>query len=147
MALANGLHVVSNAPVPRASHLGDLSKQHTFLDLGADEYTRGRPHPMIEPAVRDEPLAAALADPAVAVILLDCVLGFGGHMDPAGHLAATLRGRQKNGPVIVASVTGTDADPQNRAEQVAKLEAAGVIVAGSNAAAAAMAVDTVRRGG
>ncbi len=89
VALANGLAAASNAPVPGAVALGDLSKQHTMLDLGADEYTRGRPHPMIEPAVRDEPLAAALTDPSVAVILLDCVLGFGGHIDPAGTSGLT----------------------------------------------------------
>jgi FdrA protein len=145
--LANGLPVMSNTPVPGASALGDLAAGHAMLDLGADEFTRGRPHPMIEPAVRDEPLAAALADPAVAVILLDCVLGFGGHMDPAGHLTSRLRDRPKDGLTIIASVTGTDADPQNRSAQVAKLEAVGVIVARSNASAAGMAADVVRRGG
>jgi len=118
-----------------------------MLDLGADEYTRGRPHPMIEPAVRDEALAQALADKQVAVILLDCVLGFGGHMDPAGHLASHLRGRPKDGPIVIASVTGTNRDPQNRAAQVAKLEAVGVHVAPSNAHAAELAAQIVRRDG
>lgn len=146
VVLAAGLEVASNAPVPGSSPHHDLPMQHTFLDLGADEYTRGRPHPMIEPAVRDEPLAAALRDPAVAVILLDCVLGFGGHMDPAGHLAAQLSNRAKNGPTIIASVTGTDGDPQNRAAQVEKLKEVGVRVEASNAAAAEMAARIVRRG-
>jgi FdrA protein len=141
------LDVMSNAPVPGASPLGDLSSTHTMLDLGADEYTRGRPHPMIEPAVRDEALAAALADKSVAVVLLDCVLGFGGHMDPAGHLAAQLRDRPKAGPIVIASVTGTDADPQDRSLQVAKLEAVGVVIAPSNATAASLAAEIVRRGG
>jgi len=137
--------VSSNVPVPGALPLGDLAKNHAMIDLGADEYTRGRPHPMIEPAVRDEPLTAALADPAVAVILLDCVLGFGGHMDPAGHLATKLRDRPKDGPAIIASVTGTDGDPQNRAAQVAKLAEVRVVVAPSNAIAAGLAVDIVSR--
>ncbi len=145
--LAQDLAVMSNAPVPGAVSLGDLSEGHAMLDLGADEYTRGRPHPMIEPAVRDEALAQALADPSAAVILLDCVLGFGGHMDPAGHLASRLRDRPNDGPVVIASVTGTNADPQNRAAQVAKLEAVGVVVAQSNASAAAMAAEIVRRAG
>jgi FdrA protein len=140
------LVVMSNAPVPGTLPLRDLATQNAMIDLGADEYTRGRPHPMIEPAVRDEALAAAFADKAVAVILLDCVLGFGGHMDPAGHLASRLRDRPKDGPVIIASVTGTDADPQNRSLQVAKLEAVGVIVAESDATAAAMAASIVRYG-
>ncbi len=141
----HGLAIMSNAPVPGAGALGDLSSGHALLDLGADEYTRGRPHPMIEPAVRDDALTEALADKSVAVILLDCVLGFGGHMDPAGHLAQRLRDRPKDGPIVIASVTGTDEDPQNRAAQVAKLEAVGVHVAPSNAVAAGIAAEIVRR--
>src|SRR6185369_10471465 len=108
---------------------------HLLIDLGDDAFTRGRPHPMFEPGVRDGPLAEALADPGVGVILLDVVLGYGGHPDPAGHLVAFL-GERKRRPVIVASVTGTDADPQPRGAQVQKLVDAGVIVAGSNADAA-----------
>ena len=57
---------------------------HTFVDLGDDRYTRGRPHPMIEPEIRNAHVAAAAADPAVGVILLDVVLGYGAHADPAG---------------------------------------------------------------
>jgi len=98
---------------------------------------------MIEPAVRDAPLARALADTTTGVVLLDVVLGWGGHMDPAGHLAATLQGRAKDGPLVIASVTGTDADPQVRSAQVARLSAVGVVIAPSNAAAAQMAFDAV----
>ena len=110
-----------------------------MIDLGDDEFTRGRPHPMFEPGVRDAPLAEALADPRVGLILLDVVLGYGGHLDPAGHLAAFLAGRGGRA-VIVASVTGTDADPQPRDAQVQKLVDAGVIVADSNAAATEAAI-------
>ena len=98
---------------------------------------------MIEPAVRDEPLAAALSDPATGVVLLDVVLGWGGHMDPAGHLARTLAGRRTDGPAVIASVTGTEGDPQIRSAQVAKLAAVGVIVAPSNAQAAKLACPRV----
>jgi FdrA protein len=104
---------------------------HRFVDLGADQYTRNRPHPMIDPEIRNEPLAAALADPAVGAILLDVVLGYGAHPDPAGVLL-----KNKIGKTVVASVTGTDADPQVRSRQVAALRAAGVWVAPSNAHAA-----------
>jgi FdrA protein len=122
---------------------------HLMIDLGADEFTRGRPHPMIEPAVRDHALAEALADPAVGVILLDVVLGHGAHPDPAGHLAGILAAgalvseafaERDRGPLVLAGVTGTDSDPQPRATQVRKLTEAGVIVAESNADAARMAV-------
>jgi len=113
-----------------------------MIDLGADEFTRGRPHPMIEPAVRDRPLADALADPAVGVILLDIVLGYGGHPDPAGHLAGFLASRHRR-QLIVASVTGTDRDPQPRSAQVQKLTEAGVLVAESNADAAELAIKAI----
>jgi len=141
-----GLPVASNVPVPGAKPLAGAPEAHglahTMIDLGDDEFTGGRPHPMIEPAVRERPLAAALADPATGAILLDVVLGYGAHPDPAGHLAGFLGGRN-GGPLVIASVTGTDADPQPRGAQVEKLLAAGVTVAGSNAEAAALAVTAV----
>jgi FdrA protein len=134
-----GLAVASNVPVPGAAPLA--AGGHVMLDLGDDSYTRGRPHPMIDPAVRDAPLAAALADPDVGIILIDLVLGFGAHPDPAGNLAGVIAGmRAGHDALIIASVTGTDADPQDRAAQVRKLEAAGIIVAESNADAAEMAL-------
>ena len=139
-----GVPVASNVPIPGAARLGDRPSGHVLIDLGDDEFTRGRPHPMIEPAVRDEPMRAALGDPTVGVILVDVVLGYGGHLDPAGHLADfVMRWRGAAGPVIVASVTGTESDPQVRSRQVARLEAAGVAVAPSNAAAARMALAVV----
>jgi succinyl-CoA synthetase alpha subunit len=133
--------VYSNTPVRREGELSDLrhSHHHTMLDLGDDVFTRGRPHPMIDQTLRNERILQEAADPSVAVILLDVVLGYGAHPDPAGHLAQALAGR-RDGAVIVASVTGTDADPQPRADQVAKLEQAGVMVADSNADAAALAM-------
>jgi FdrA protein len=137
-----GLVVESNVPVPGAAAMTGASDAHILIDLGADEFTRGRPHPMIEPAARDRPLADALADAQTGVILLDIILGYGGHPDPAGHLADLLRGRAGE-PRIVASVTGTDSDPQRRSEQVRKLAEAGVLVADSNADAAATAIAAI----
>jgi FdrA protein len=113
-------------------------KGHTFIDLGDDKYTRGRPHPMIDPEIRNAHIAAAAADPAVGVILLDMVLGYGAHADPAGVLLSV-----KFKKTIVASVTGTDDDPQVRARQVARLREAGVMVAPSNAHAAEFAAALV----
>ncbi len=140
---AAGVAVASNAPIPGvpglAQGLAEARAAHAMIDLGADEYTRGRPHHMIDPSVRDGALGAALADPGVAVVLLDLVLGLGAHGDPAGHLARSLEGRPAEGPAIVASVTGTEDDPQVRSVQVARLEAAGVVVAPSNAQAAELA--------
>jgi FdrA protein len=106
------------------------------VDLGDDEFTRGRPHPMIEPELRNEHIRKALADPGIGVLLFDVVLGFGAHADPAGVLLDGLKGSKKT---AIASVTGTDQDPQGFSRQVAKLRAAGVHVAPSNAYAARLA--------
>ena len=106
---------------------------HRFIDLGDDRYTRGRPHPMIDPEIRNAHIAAAAADPAVGLILLDVVLGYGAHPDPAGILLKV------NSKAMVASVTGTNDDPQVRSRQVAKLREAGVLVAPANAQAAELA--------
>ncbi len=146
IARAHGVTVTSNAPITGVAGLDeDGGAGHTLLDLGADEFTRGRPHPMLEPAVRDQPLREAAARADVGVILLDVVLGFGAHADPAGQLAAVV-GMLPRKPAIVASVTGTDADPQNYARQVATLRAAGIEVAASNAAATRRALALIGAG-
>ena len=111
-----------------------------ILDLGAEEFTRGRPHPMIDPAVRGEMLRATLADRNVAVVLVDVVIGFGAHARPAGEVAAVLAAAPAERPHVVASVTGTEADPQGRWRQIAALERAGAVVAPSNAHASETAL-------
>jgi FdrA protein len=107
-------------------------------------FTRGRPHPMIDPRLRIERIAAESADREVAVLLLDVVLGDGAHPDPAGALAPPLKAAVKRGIAVVASVCGTEADPQVRSEQIGSLEDAGVLVAESNAEAARVAAAIVR---
>ena len=117
---------------------------HRFIDLGADEYTVGRPHPMIDPTVRNTHVAATLRDKTVGVLLLDVVLGFGAHPDPAGALLDTITAvPPTQRPMIIASVCGTDADPQNRSAQVSSLKRHGVFVAGSNAEATQWALRLV----
>ncbi len=142
-----GHAVQSNAPVPGAQRIvrGARGRAgHRLLDLGADEYTRGRPHPMIDPALRNEHLARALRARDVAVVLLDVVIGSGAHPDPAGLIAQLLRDAGRRVAPVVASVTGTDGDVQGYARQVAALRAAGVQVAASNAAAARLAARMVK---
>ena len=130
---------------------GDGAK-HSVVDLGDDEFTVGRPHPMIDFRLRNERIIAAAKDPATAVILLDVVLGYGAHPDPAGALAPAIAAAQKiaskarRGLVIVASVCGTGADPQNFARQEKGLMDAGVAFAPSNAQAARLAAALVGAG-
>ncbi len=115
------------------------------LDLGDDEYTAGKPHPMIDPEARASRIVAAGSDSSVALLLIDLVLGFGASADPAtpvagavadARVAARADGREL---VVVGSVCGTTSDPQGRARQSAILESAGVLLAPTNAAAARLA--------
>lgn len=134
----------SNAPVPGALPARP-AEGHVLIDYGADEYTVGRPHPMIDPTARNEALRQALGDPTLAVVLVDVVIGYGAHDDPAGSVAKVVASVATPRPAVVASVTGTDADPQNRSDQLAKLEKAGILVAASNAQAASLALAIARR--
>lgn len=133
--------VYSNAPLPGMPALPDSAKSfhHSAVDLGEEEFTVGRPHPMIDNDLRIRRLLQEARDPEVAVVLLDCVIGYGAHPDPAAELAPAIQqARQlaKRKLLFVASVTGTDQDPQCLSAQVATLQAAGAIVCESNAAAA-----------
>ena len=135
-----GTQVRSNVPISGVAELGGgHDGGHVLIDLGADEYTVGRPHPMIDPSLRDGPLRQALADPTAAVVLLDVVIGYGAHDNPAMDVAGVVADHGDR-PAVVASVCGTDDDPQCYAEQVRILEEAGVIVAPSNEDAAAVAL-------
>ncbi|HYM70444.1 MAG TPA: protein FdrA, partial [bacterium] len=137
----------TNAPVGAAQRIDGVgpSRAHTVLDLGDDLFTVGRLHPMLDPALRAQRIAQEAADPETAVILLDVVLGEGVHADPAGALAPAIAAARAGAAgagrhlVFAASVCGTDEDPQPRAEQVARLGAAGVLVEDSNVRAVALA--------
>jgi FdrA protein len=113
---------------------------HVVVDLGEDDYTRGRPHPMIDQALRIERIEEEAPD--TAVLLLDVVLGHGAHPDPAGELVPVLRAARDANPdlAIVVSLCGTAGDPQDRDAQAAALQAVGASVHLSNAAAVRAAV-------
>ncbi|MFK7890117.1 MAG: acyl-CoA synthetase FdrA [Granulosicoccus sp.] len=144
IGLSQGLAVSSNAAIPSVDAAGQHDR-HSFIDLGADEYTQGKPHPMIDPAVRDQLIREALSDKRTGVVLLDVVIGYGAHADPAGQLADSLpEDWADSGIRIIASVTGTDADPQVRSRQIARLQQAGIDVVASNAEAAMRAVASVK---
>ena len=118
---------------------------HRVVDLGDDTFTLGRLHPMIDGAVRREWIEREAADPATAVVLLDVVLGYGAHPDPAAELIPALEAARRQvtaagrGLVVIAGVTGTEQDPQVRSRQVATLRRASVCVMDSNAQAARLA--------
>jgi succinyl-CoA synthetase alpha subunit len=138
----NPIH--SNVPLPGGSQLVNTTRSvgHTIIDMGEEEFTIGRPHPMIDNDLRIRRFLQEARDPETAVILLDVVLGYGTHPDPASELgsaiiqARELAEKSGHGPAVVASVTGTEGDPQGFQHTVSTLKQAGVIVCESNATAA-----------
>ena len=141
-----GIACWSNVPLNQAQVLPDLqrSHEHTLLDLGDDDFTVGKPHPMIDPSTRVARIAQEAADPDTAVLLLDIVLGYAGHIDPAGALSqAIMQAKAKRELPVVAFVCGTEEDPQIRSKQETALKAAGCLVASSSTQAAAWAASLV----
>jgi FdrA protein len=137
--------VWSNTPLDKRYKVPAPAGSHVCLDLGEEEYTKGRPHPMIDPQARLEFIREAGGERDVAVILVDVVLGYGSHPDPASELAPAVKEiRAEGGPEVVAYVLGTDQDPQGLARQRATLVDAGCIVtptaARASLAAAAIAL-------
>jgi FdrA protein len=132
--------VWANAPLRKENKIANslVSQEHTIVDLGEDEFTVGRLHPMMDNELRIRRLMEEAADPSVAIIMLDVVIGYGSHPNPASELApavakalemAARAGRRLD---VVAVVTGTDEDPQNFDDQIQQLKQAGAWVSASN---------------
>ncbi len=143
-----GSPVYSNAPLPGSPSLPNStrSKEHCAVDLGEEEFTVGRPHPMIDNDLRIRRIMQEAHDPQVAVIMLDVVIGYGAHPDPAGELGPAIRKAKELAGgelIVVASVTGTEQDPQRLSSQVTALQSAGAILCDSNAAAARLCAGIV----
>ncbi len=143
-----GLSVWSNIPVNKALALENPKKssfEHTALDLGDDDFTVGKPHPMIDQGARIERLLKEAADPSVRVILLDVVIGWGAHADPASELAAAIMQAKQIAKAggrtlaVIGFVCGTNLDPQGFADQEKKLRDAGMVLAPNSASAAWLA--------
>jgi succinyl-CoA synthetase alpha subunit len=141
----------SNIPLRPEWALADgwQSREHSCIDMGEEEFTQGRPHPMIDPRLRQERLLKEAGDSSVAVILLDVVIGYGAHPNPAGALAESIRAAKAAAAgqgrylAVVAHVCGTDQDPQGLAQQEYILREAGVLVLPTNAQAARVAAAIV----
>ncbi|MGB4659041.1 MAG: acyl-CoA synthetase FdrA, partial [Mobilitalea sp.] len=138
-------HIYSNIPLQPQDKLIDArnskSKEHTFLDFGDDEFTVGRPHPMIDPSLRAERVIVDGKDPECAIIVVDCVIGYGSHENPAQDLADAIRTARAAAEakgrhlLIVAEVCGTEGDPQCLSRTQKQLMDAGAVVFPSNAQA------------
>ncbi len=138
-------HIYSNIPLNAEDALedpkGGKSREHTFLDFGDDAFTVGRPHPMIDPSLRAERVITDATDPSCAVIMADCVIGFGSHPNPAEDLAAAIKTAKEQAAsegrhlCCVCAVCGTEGDPQSLSRTQQQLAEAGAVVLPSNAQA------------
>jgi len=133
--------VYSNIAVDKKYSLSNpqISKDNTIVDMGEDFFTDGQPHPMIDPNQRSLRIINDAKDKDTAVILFDCVLGYGSHEDPSESIIRAIKEVKKSvgeSIVFVGSVTGTDRDPQNRLTQEQSLIEAGAIMLPTNAQAA-----------
>ncbi len=136
--------IYSNVSKDPAYKLKDnhISQKNTVVDFGEDEFTVGRPHPMIEPGARNDRLNKEGKDTEMAVILMDFVIGYGCNADPVGETLNSLHKVQNmmkdagKHLTVVASICGTDKDPQNLKESAQKLKDNGVIVFPTNGQAA-----------
>ncbi|GAU77093.1 acyl-CoA synthetase FdrA [Fusibacter sp. 3D3] len=131
--------IYSNIPLSPEYELQNLNnlKGHVCLDLGEDQFTVGRPHPMIDPSTRTDRFKTDI-DETVAVVLMDVVIGYGSHENPALEAAQSvnaLRASYDEKFVVVASITGTEGDPQILSVSKATLEQEGILVLPSNAQA------------
>lgn len=128
--------VFSNIPLTAEQRLSDplRSQGHTILDLGADEFTVGRLHPMMDFDLRLRRMRQEAADPEVALLILDLVLGDGAHADPAGELAPVVEHLRAEAHAagraldVAVLLIGTEQDPQDRQLQTETLERAGATV-------------------
>lgn len=149
----SGLAVYSNEPLEKGMELQDSSAsiENTIVDMGADEFTEGKPHPMVDSTQRVQRILSEAEDSQVAVLLLDCVLGYVAAEDPAGDIAPAIveakriaKQRGDNLSVVV-SVCGTELDSQGLEGQVRSLEEAGAIVFTSAFQAAKFAAQLVTK--
>jgi FdrA protein len=138
-----GIVIYSNSPFNPEYQLADpdQSIEHTLVDMGDDYYTVGKPHPMIDGTLRKRRILAESLDPQVAILYLDFILGYNASMDPVGELldaileAKRISGQRGSSLTVVASVCGTDSDPQDVTLQIKLLRDAGVLVFRTNALA------------
>jgi FdrA protein len=137
--------VYSNIPLRPDLGLPAPPGAHICLDLGEEEYTKGRPHPMIDPAARTEIMRAEAFGGDIAAVLLDVVLGYGSHPDPAGEIAGTCADIVAGGAAVIAYVLGARADRQGLDRQRRTLQDAGAIVTESAAEAARVAAAIAAR--
>ena len=149
-----GYIIHSNSPFDQKNRLADPEKsiEHTIVDMGDDSYTVGKPHPMIDGTLRRRRIQAESRDHSVAVLYLDFIMGYNASLDPVGEmleaiLEAKRAAEQRGGALtVVASVCGTENDPQDMKGQIKMLQEAGALVFYSNALASVACCELLEKG-
>ena len=149
VAVQKEFHQVYSNLLKNEFHVGrfEFSKNHSIIDLGDDEFTKGKVHPMIDPSLRWDRLCEEVSDPSVAVILLDLEIGYGSHENPASILVEDVRRsnrmieEKERKITFICSICGSVADEQGYFDQERKLIEAGVIVTSSNDEAVRLAIE------
>lgn len=139
--------IYSNTPIRPEQQLADslVSEAHTILDLGEDEFTQGRLHPMMDNDLRLRRLRQEVDDSSVSIIMLDIVLGEGAHPDPAAEFAPAIEQARRTRDIeFVIIVLGTDEDPQDIDRQIDLLESVGAIVFRETSDAASYVLERLR---
>ena len=131
MLLAQELHLSINEDHDKGIMLDENG--HKIIDLGDDFYTVGRPHPMIDPSIREQEISKLGAQKTVGVVLLDLVIGYGANPNPAesiiaGYKAACAQRSSDNPLIAIATVTGSQQDPQCRSQQITALTENNIVV-------------------
>jgi FdrA protein len=147
-----GISVYSNSPLDPKYKLKDSNRsvENCFVDMGADEYTLGKPHPMIDGTLRLQRILTEANDPQTASLFLDFILGYNASTDPVGELFdAIFEARHivksRNGQLtVIASICGTDGDPQDMETQTRLLKETGAIIFYSNARAASFCCEMLK---
>jgi succinyl-CoA synthetase alpha subunit len=147
-----GIKVYSNGPIEKKMLLADPDKslEHSFVDMGDEHYTVGTPHPMIDGRFRRERIINEGKDPQVASLLLDFILGYNASMNPVGDIiesiveAKQIANQRGDYLCVVASICGTEEDPQNLIHQEKLLADVGVLVFNSNAKATLFCTELIK---
>jgi len=146
--------IYSNAPILNIKEMASslTSEANSIVDLGEEEFTQGRPHPMIDPTIRKLRILEEAKDPEVGVLLMDFVLGYGSHPDPVGAALREIKeakdqaARHGRYLSVISHVCGATGDPQGYDSSISKLQSAGSIVLPTNAIAAVGAALVALRG-
>ena len=144
--------IYSNVALDKEFMLPDPFKsiKNTVIDIGDETFTKGRAHVAIDPTARVNRFIKEARDPETAVIYLDFLLGYALHADPASVMADVITEERKRAEAegrylcIIATICGSDMDPQDYEKQAQTLKDVGVILADTNSMAAELAMKIIK---